>query len=517
MIRFLKDDGSTDPAVKSSLVSPIQQFRWIHFPPNDEALTNPGIYNYRVTALFMDANGKINPINSGDVQEATANLCNETYPGELNVAFTRGFIASQAFINNFGDNKDISTLLAGKADDGLKFVAKDPAKQAAAFEWMGYKSRRAILDLLDNAVKDVTAQVRVAAFDLNEPEVVSRLVKLGGRLKVIIDDSKSHNGKDTAETQAATMLTASAGAANVIRGHLGSLQHNKIIAVSGSVQMAVCGSTNFSLRGFLVQSNNAIIVHGAGPVKLFFDDFDNMFKNPNNPAGFGSTASAQFVDLQLPSVKAQIAFSPHSSSNAMLQTVADDLNKTSSNLFYSLAFLNITPGPIKEGIKSLVKDPNKYVTGLADSNVSGLDIQLPGGSKPISFPAALLAKNVPPPFKTEVTGGHGVRLHHKFLVIDFDQPDKARVWMGSYNFSNSADRKNGENLVLLQDQRVAVSYMIEAVSMFDHYRFRDATENPPKKISLKTPPNAGEPAWWAPFFDVKDPKNRDMKLFCPMV
>ena len=89
--------------------------------------------------------------------------------------------------------------------------------------------------------------------------------------------------------------------------------------------------------------------------------------------------------------------------------------------------------------------------------------------------------------------------------------------MGSYNFSNSADRKNGENLVLLQDQRVAVSYMIEAVSMFDHYRFRDATENPPKKISLKTPPNAGEPAWWAPFFDVKDPKNRDMKLFCPMV
>jgi hypothetical protein len=43
---------------------------------------------------------------------------------------------------------------------------------------------------------------------------------------------------------------ASAGRANVLRQHMGSLQHNKTIAVNGStVKKVVCGSTNLSWRG----------------------------------------------------------------------------------------------------------------------------------------------------------------------------------------------------------------------------------------------------------------------------
>jgi len=80
---------------------------------------------------------------------------------------------------------------------------------------------------------------------------------------------------------------------------------------------------------------------------------------------------------------------------------------------------------------------------------------------------------VPEPFKSEPTGGTGTRMHHKFTVIDFDKPT-ARVYLGSYNFSTPADRKNGENLVIVRDRRIAVSYMIEALSLFDHYSFRVA-------------------------------------------
>jgi phosphatidylserine/phosphatidylglycerophosphate/cardiolipin synthase-like enzyme len=42
----------------------------------------------------------------------------------------------------------------------------------------------------------------------------------------------------------------------------------------------------------------------------------------------------------------------------------------------------------------------------------------------------------------EPTGGGGIRMHHKFVVIDFDKPT-ARVYLGSYNFSSPADIKNG--------------------------------------------------------------------------
>jgi phosphatidylserine/phosphatidylglycerophosphate/cardiolipin synthase-like enzyme len=74
------------------------------------------------------------------------------------------------------------------------------------------------------------------------------------------------------------------------------------------------------------------------------------------------------------------------------------------------------------------------------------------------------------------------------------------VYLGSYNFSSPADRKNGENLVLIRDRRVAVSYAIEAVRIFDHYEFRllqaDAKQAQ-KQLALKRPPRKpGEKPWW---------------------
>ena len=80
-------------------------------------------------------------------------------------------------------------------------------------------------------------------------------------------------------------------------------------------------------------------------------------------------------------------------------------------------------------------------------------------------------------------------MHHKFLVIDFDKPT-ARVYTGSFNFSLAADTKNGENLLCIRDRRVATSFMIEAVRIFDHYHFRVASaeaKEKGKKLQLAKP------------------------------
>jgi phosphatidylserine/phosphatidylglycerophosphate/cardiolipin synthase-like enzyme len=106
-------------------------------------------------------------------------------------------------------------------------------------------------------------------------------------------------------------------------------------------------------------------------------------------------------------------------------------------------------------------------------------------------------------------------MHHKFVVIDFDKPT-ARVYLGSYNFSSAADKDNGENLLLIRDRRVAVSYMVEALRIFDHYHFRvvqeEATEAK-KKLVLATPPrNPGEEPWWAEDYRAAQ-TIRDRELF----
>ena len=72
---------------------------------------------------------------------------------------------------------------------------------------------------------------------------------------------------------------------------------------------------------------------------------------------------------------------------------------------------------------------------------------------PPTIPPRALKKNLPAPFAEEPTGGGGIRMHHKFVVVDFDKPS-ARVYLGSYNFSVPADTRNGENLLVIRDRPV---------------------------------------------------------------
>jgi phosphatidylserine/phosphatidylglycerophosphate/cardiolipin synthase-like enzyme len=296
---------------------------------------------------------------------------------------------------------------------------------------------------------------------------------------------------------------------------MGKLQHNKLIVVDGpKVQSVVCGSTNFSWRGFFVQANNAVVLEGRNAVKPFLAAFEDYW-NSDGATDFGATGSAKWNDLGLTGIKARVAFSPHGPDTALLQKIADDIGtSTRSSLFYSLAFLYQTSGPIRDAIEKVTKNSRIFVYGISDRKVGGLDLQKPDGNIAPVRPSAL-GKNVPEPFKQEPTGGGGTRMHHKFVVIDFDKPT-ARVYLGSYNFSPAADTANGENLLLIRDRRIAVSYMIEALRIFDHYHFRVAQQEAKrarKRLALAKPPRkAGEVPWWAE--DYTDPRKiHDRQLF----
>ncbi len=508
-VAFPKADSSVDPNILSTLRSPIQKFRWVHFPRNADL---PGEFTYRVTPVFMNDQDEL---SLGDAQTAAIELSRETYPGQLNIGYTRGFVASQAFVDRFKTTKGI---LPTTANASLDFKPTNPQADEA-LAWMGFEARQLILDVLDKALADNTAEVRFVAYDLNETDVVEKILQLDKkRVKVIIDNSGSHATKGSAENEVEKRLAAKG--IPVQREHLGSLQHNKFIAVSGKTQLAVCGSTNFSWRAFFVQNNNAVVLHGEQIVKLFFDAFDHYSTNSTGKpskdvAGFAATDSVKFTDIGLAGIDAKIAFSPHSAPNALLQTIANDVqNSTTSSLFYSLAFLYQTPGVIKDAIKKVSNSDDLFVYGISDREAGGIVLQKPDGNLAPVFPAAL-SKNLPEPFKSEPTGGSGVRMHHKFLVIDFDKPT-ARVYMGSYNFSKPADLQNGENLLLFRDRKIAVSYLVEALSMFDHYHFRVTQQEAKaakKKLQLVKPPRkAGDQPWWAEYYSDAI-KIKDRELF----
>jgi hypothetical protein len=503
---FPRDPGDPAPPTRSTKESPIQKFRWVHFPRNAELA---GDFTYRITPVFMDDNDKL---TYGEPQEAQIQLCRETYPDQLNVSFTRGFVSSQAFVDRYAVGDSIASLIPASADEGLDFVPTHP-KAEEALSWMGFEARNAILQVLDQAIEDESAEVSVVAYDLCEPGIVSRLEKLGDRLRIIIDDSAAH-GKDTSgETQAAERLVLSAGHSHVKRQHMLSLQHNKTIVVNGDeVKKVVCGSTNFSWRGFFVQSNNAVVLSGEKVVKPFLSAFEQYWSNPTK---FKKSSSAEWCNLDLDNIDAKVAFSPHGSANALLETIADDVSEnTTSSLFYSLAFIYQTRGAIPKAIKKVSSDDDIFVYGISDHRAGGLELLKPDGNVSPVYSSAL-TENIPEPFRSEPTGGGGVRMHHKFIVIDFDKPT-ARVYLGSYNFSSPADLKNGENLLLIQDRRIAVSYMVEALRIFDHYHFRvmqlEADEAQRSLSLMKPPREAGDKPWWEVHYSDKR-KSRDREIF----
>jgi len=506
-LSFANDKGKVSTDSTSSLLAPFQKFRWVHFPRNANL---KGIFTYKVKPVFM--NDK-NELSYGESQIADVELQRETYPDILNVAFTRGYVSSQAFVDRYKSDGGVAALLPPVAKAGLDYVPTHPEANEA-LTWMGFEATAEILKLLDDAIVDGEAEVKVVAYDLNLPEVVTRLEKLGERLKIIIDNSTGHGDEDSAETEAAKRLSQSSKG-NVKRQHLGNLQHNKTIVVNGAkMQVALCGSTNFSWRGFYVQANNALIVRGKDAIQPFIDAFNNYWKF-DDVKNYGQTISAEWNALPLNGIDAKISFSPHSSSNALLDKIAADIGQnTKSNLLYSLAFLYQTDGPIKDALGKLTANDDIFVYGISDKKTGGLDFHKPNGNISPVY-ASELSKNAPEPFKSEPNAGIGTRMHHKFVIIDFNTPD-ARVYLGSYNFSSTADRKNGENLLLIKDKKIAIAYMIEALRIFDHYHFRVSQKESAKTgiiLSLSRPPrNPEDKAWWQEYY-TDAVKIKDRELF----
>jgi PLD-like domain len=490
--------------------APFQTFRWVHFPNKADLA---GEFHYRVTPVFMNPDDSLRP---GEAHEIPIRLARETYPGKLNIAFTRGYVSSQAFVNKFGGEAAFPSLIPRDADAGVNFVPTHPKAQEA-YRWMGFEARAQIMDILKAGVADPTAKASIVAFELNIPELIDLLAQFGNRLRIILDDSvtESHDKSDPNSAESIAGQRLAAAGAQVRRQHMSGLQHNKMIVIKGgTVNKVVCGSTNFSWRGFFVQSNNAVILTGADVVEMQLAAFDGYW---NDPGGFRRSNPATWQSIPLPGIDAQISMSPHRSPNLVQDQIAQDIVTASSapesSVFYSLAFLNLIRGPVKAAVTTATNAANCFTYGMSNVNANLVLHQTDGNPAPVS--AAALGKNAPEPFKSEASGGSGVRLHHKFVVLNFNKPD-ARVYTGSYNFSGGADTDNGENLLLIKDRRVATVYMVEALRIFDSYQFRISqakakVEGKPKE--LKFPPRAaGELPWWKPAF-TEPVRIRDRKLF----
>src|SRR5882724_9195637 len=72
---FPGTEEDVNPSRLSTMQSPIQKLRWVHFPRNAEL---SGEFRYRVTPVFMNA---FDELSYGEPQDAAIELRRDTYPG----------------------------------------------------------------------------------------------------------------------------------------------------------------------------------------------------------------------------------------------------------------------------------------------------------------------------------------------------------------------------------------------------------------------------------------------------
>jgi len=67
-------------------------------------------------------------------------------------------------------------------------------------------------------------------------------------------------------------------------------------------------------------------------------------------------------------------------------------------------------------------------------------------------------------------------IHHKFVVCDFNGGSPV-VFCGSSNLAAGGGTSNGDNLIAIYDQKIATIFAVEAIRLFDHYRFGSLREH----------------------------------------
>jgi hypothetical protein len=486
-----------------STEAPFQKFRWIHVPTEVKA----GEFRYRVSARYMNAAGQL---RSGPQVENAISLEPQTIAGFLNVGFTRGFASSQAYANRFHNEAGV---LPPPGSPAAASLDHDMAPFEDHYAWLGFEARRLIIDVLDQVAADPSLTLDALIYESKEPDLQRRLEALRERVRAIVDDHGEQGQEASAETVSARRLVAAG--ARVKRLHFGRQQHNKVLIVrrDGQPVRVLTGSTNFSLRGLYIQANNVLVFDDPRVAARYGEVFDACWTSPTRFRQNALSRQWWMVRDEAHS-RVSLCFAPHADASLSLGPIARAIESAESSVLYSIVFLNQLTGAVRQALDELM-DRSVFSYGVAQ-RVSGLTVNKPDGSRGL-LPFAYLAGNAPEPFASEWSGqstGRSNMVHHKFIVTDFNA-DRPAVFTGSSNMADGGEKSNGDNLICIEDRKVAIAYAIEALRLFDHFHFRVNAQEPgaSQTLRLARPPAAGAPPWFSQYYRIGHVKERDRRLF----
>jgi phosphatidylserine/phosphatidylglycerophosphate/cardiolipin synthase-like enzyme len=482
-------------------VAPFQKFWWVDFPPEDKV----GTYEYEVTAMRFKTAASTDLVAD---QKVTLKIDVGPFATDkMEIAFTRGYLSSQAYADKF-KNKPIRPA--------PKSITYDPKPFEAQYKWLGAHARKTLFQFLEECRTDTKVTIDVLAYDLDEPNFIEALAGFKKRLRIVTDNAKLHTDGAALENDAFAELATSATAA--IRGKLGRYQHNKVIIKrrNGVPVKVLTGSTNFSVTGLYVNANNIIVYDDARVADLYQKVFNAILAGNAKIGAFtGAGIAKKEFKIEgdgLP--RMFFSFAPHAKPTFSLKRLSDEIDKADSSVIFACMGLKGS-GDVLKSLREIHRNPAVFSYGISDDtseedkagNVTYFDPEKASG---VLIKSAALTKLVPVPFAKEYTMGLAHKVHHKFVVVDFNESDPV-VFAGSSNLAEGGEQANGDNLIAIYDREVVTTFAIEAIRLVDHYAFRAAMSKATKARPLQLKKDADK--WWKRYYDPTSIKQRERLLF----
>jgi phosphatidylserine/phosphatidylglycerophosphate/cardiolipin synthase-like enzyme len=217
-----------------------------------------------------------------------------------------------------------------------------------------------------------------------------------------------------------------------------ALMHHKFVIVDGWDVWT--GSMNFTLNGAYRNNNNLIHLQSSKLAKDFHREFNEMF----DEGRFGrlSKRDTPFPEVRLGEAEIRVYFSPDDDALAGILQVLGRAEEQVIVMAYTLT-------------------ADEIADALIELALEGQDVRLLAEADQI--------RSTGNDFERLKENGVDARtdinpynMHHKVIVID------GRVVIcGSYNFTRSAEERNDENLIIIKDESLADSYLIEFARLWE--------------------------------------------------
>ncbi|GAB4538791.1 MAG: phospholipase D-like domain-containing protein [Anaerolineales bacterium] len=275
------------------------------------------------------------------------------------------------------------------------------------------------------AIDSAKLSVDVAVYSLSLNSIRNALInahKRGARVRVVME-SDNLERSDPQKIKDAGIP--------ILGDRRQGLMHNKFAVIDNSEVWL--GSLNFTDSGAYDDNNNLMRIRSVKMAENYTKEFEEMFLDDK----FGPDVVAETPNplVTIDGTEMQVYFSPDDGAQAHL---LEALNAAQESVYFmAFSFTSNEVGAVvlqkaEEGLS---------VRGVMEEEQVKSNI----GTEYDAFKQAGLNVRI---------DGNAGQMHHKVIIID-----ERVVVFGSYNFTNSAETRNDENMVIIDNAEIA-SYFV---------------------------------------------------------